>query len=183
MTSHEEVRRRGLTPAEVAARAGVSVSALHFYERRGLLTSTRTAGNQRRYHRDVLRRLSFIRVSQEVGIPLRTIGEALDSLPGGRTPTPEDWSDLSRRWHEDLERRIGHLVRLRDSLAGCIGCGCLSLSACELYNRGDTLSGRGTGAVRWSGQTEEVARGADARRASSTPATSSTAPTARKPRS
>lgn len=127
---------------------------LHFYEREGLIESTRTAGNQRRYSRDVLRRVAFIRVSQGVGISLADIAEALSSLPAGRTPTKADWARLSKRWRQRLNDRIDHLERLRDSLDGCIGCGCLSLKACALYNRDDELSRSGAGAVRWDRRVE-----------------------------
>lgn len=137
-----------LTPGEVAHRSGVAVSALHFYEREGLIESTRTAGNQRRYRRDVLRRIGFIRVSQSVGIPLAQIKEALSSLPDDRVPTKADWSRLSRRWKDDLDARIDQLQRLRDDLDGCIGCGCLSLKSCTLYNPGDELGEGGSGPRR-----------------------------------
>ncbi|WP_017935491.1 redox-sensitive transcriptional activator SoxR [Nocardioides sp. Iso805N] len=149
MTEHESIRRHELTPAEVAARAGVSVPTLHYYEREGLIESRRTSGNQRRYHRDVLRRLAFIRVSQRLGLPLAQIRAALETLPGGRTPTKADWARLSAAWRADLDDRIRLLERLRDSLDGCIGCGCLSLSACALYNPDDELAVDGAGAVRW----------------------------------
>lgn len=150
MTAHTQARERHLTPAETAQRTGVSVSALHFYERQGLIHSTRTAGNQRRYHRDVLRRVAFIRASQKVGIPLAEIGAALDSLPAGRTPTKSDWTRLATRWRRALDQRVTYLGQLRDSLDGCIGCGCLSLKSCSLYNADDQLARSGTGAVRWS---------------------------------
>ncbi|ROR91045.1 redox-sensitive transcriptional activator SoxR [Nocardioides aurantiacus] len=150
MLSHENLRRRDLTPGQVAERAGVNVSTLHFYEREGLIASTRTAGNQRRYHRDVLRRVAFIRVSSSVGIALSDIAEALTSLPEGRTPTKADWARLAQRWRTDLDARLDRLHRLRDSLDGCIGCGCLSLVSCELYNLDDELAGMGAGAVRWT---------------------------------
>lgn len=150
MNGHAELRRRQLTPGHVAERAGVTVSALHFYERAGLITSTRTAGNQRRYHRDVLRRVAFIRVSQQVGISLSRIGEALASLSDGRTPTKADWARVSRRWRADLDERLTQLAHLRDSLDACIGCGCLSLESCGLYNRDDELGERGNGPVRWA---------------------------------
>lgn len=146
---HAKMRQHYLTPGEVAARAGVSVSALHFYEREGLIESTRTTGNQRRYHRDVLRRVAFIRVSQRVGISLADIEGALASLPAGRTPTKADWARLSRRWRQTLNERLAYLERLRDSLDGCIGCGCLSLKSCGLYNLDDELAEIGTGPVRW----------------------------------
>ena len=139
-----------LPVGEVARRSGVSVSALHFYERENLIESDRTAGNQRRYRRDVLRRLSFIRVSQRVGVPLKDIRAALDSLPSGRTPTRRDWALLSRRWRDELDLRIRALEQLRDDLTDCIGCGCLSLDACALQNPADVLGETGTGPRRWS---------------------------------
>ena len=142
------LRSHDLTPGEAARRAGVTVSALHFYEREGLITSIRTAGNQRRYHRDVLRRIAFIRVSQRVGISLAEIREALATLPENRTPTKTDWERLSRRWQTSLDERIAQLQSLRDDLTGCIGCGCLSLKACSLINPGDQLERYGPGAVR-----------------------------------
>ena len=134
-----------LTPAQLAERAGVTVSALHFYEREGLISSTRTAGNQRRYGREVLRRVAFIRTSQRVGISLAEIREALDSLPTDHAPTKADWSRLSRRWRASLDERIARLQRLRDDLDGCIGCGCLSLRTCRLRNPDDALAEQGPG--------------------------------------
>ena len=134
-----------LTPAQLAARSGVAVSALHFYERQGLIRSRRTSGNQRRYAREMLRRVAFIRVSQRVGIPLAEIRAALDTLPEGRTPSREDWTRLSELWRKDLEQRIEQLVRLRDDLSGCIGCGCLSLDRCVLFNPEDVLGEQGPG--------------------------------------
>lgn len=143
-----EIRHHELTPGDVATRAGVAVSALHFYEREGLIESHRTAGNQRRYHRDMLRRIAFIRVSQSLGIALRDIGEALDSLPHNKTPTKADWGRLSARWRKDLDTRITQLEQLRNSLDDCIGCGCLSLKSCALYNPADQFSEKGTGPQR-----------------------------------
>ncbi|MFI6576026.1 redox-sensitive transcriptional activator SoxR [Nocardiopsis sp. NPDC050513] len=137
-----------LTVGQVAERAGVAVSALHFYERQGLIHSRRTAGNQRRYRRDTLRRVSFIRISQRVGIPLARIRQALDSLPDNRTPTPADWARVSQQWRGELDTRIDQLTRLRDDLTNCIGCGCLSLSSCTLSNPEDVLSSTGSGARR-----------------------------------
>nr|WP_196791038.1 redox-sensitive transcriptional activator SoxR [Motilibacter aurantiacus] len=134
---------------DVARRSGVAVSTLHFYERKGLISSTRTAGNQRRYERDVLRRVSFIRLAQRVGISLQEIGDALTALPDGRTPTVADWARLSRQWHDDLQARIDGLTHLRDDLLRCIGCGCLSLRSCTLTNPGDELGRRGPGPRRW----------------------------------
>ena len=143
--------RRMLTVGEVAERSGLAVSALHFYERKGLLASERTTGNQRRYRRDVLRRVAFIRVSQRVGIPLADIRAALESLPEGRTPSKRDWARLSSVWSEALDARITALEHLRNDLTGCIGCGCLSLRTCSLQNPDDTLgdTGDGTGPRRW----------------------------------
>ncbi|WP_089243668.1 redox-sensitive transcriptional activator SoxR [Rhodococcoides kyotonense] len=139
---------RELTPGQLSDRSGVAVSALHFYEKQGLITSRRTSGNQRRYHRETLRRVAFIRISQKVGIPLADIRDALAELPEERTPTKRDWAKLSGRWHDDLEHRIAQLIRLRDDLTGCIGCGCLSLTSCTLANPQDELSKKGPGARR-----------------------------------
>ncbi|HEY8717618.1 redox-sensitive transcriptional activator SoxR [Pengzhenrongella sp.] len=138
----------GLTVGQVAQRSGVAISTLHFYERQGLIASTRTTGNQRRYRRDVVRRVAFIRVSQRVGLPLADIRDALARLPAGRTPTKRDWTRLSAIWHCDLDARIEQLVRLRDSLNDCIGCGCLSLKSCRLANPDDALSAQGPGPRR-----------------------------------
>src|SRR5581483_4336197 len=137
-----------LTPGDLAKRSGVAISALHFYEREGLITSRRTSGNQRRYARDVLRRVAFIRMSQRLGIPLAKVREALATLPQDRVPTSRDWARLSAGWRQDLDDRIVHLQRLRDNLADCIGCGCLSLRSCALSNPGDVLAAQGPGAVR-----------------------------------
>ena len=131
----------------MAHRSGVAVSALHFYEREGLITSRRTSGNQRRYTRDTIRRVAFIRMSQRLGIPLARIRDALGTLPANRVPTSKDWARLSAGWRADLDERILHLERLRDNLAGCIGCGCLSLKVCALANPGDVLAARGPGAA------------------------------------
>ena len=136
---------RELAVGELAARSGVAVSALHFYEKKGLIHSLRTAGNQRRYRRDVLRRIAVIKVAQRAGIPLARIREAFDALPDGRTPTVADWNRLSRRWRDDLDARIARLTGLRDHLDGCIGCGCLSLRACPLRNPDDELGDQGPG--------------------------------------
>ncbi|GAB3807649.1 redox-sensitive transcriptional activator SoxR [Humibacter antri] len=142
---------RMLTVGELSERGGVAISALHFYERKGLLASERTTGNQRRYRRDALRRVAFIKVSQRVGIPLAEIRAALESLPEGRTPTKRDWARLSSHWREALDARIAALEHLRNDLTGCIGCGCLSLRTCTLQNPDDTLgeTGDGTGPRRW----------------------------------
>jgi MerR family redox-sensitive transcriptional activator SoxR len=135
-----------LTPGDLSERSGVAVSALHYYEREGLIHSERTAGNQRRYSRETLRRVAFIRTSQRVGVPLAEIRGALATLPEGRTPTKKDWTRLSRHWRADLEHRIEQLEKLRDTLTSCIGCGCLSLKSCALNNEEDHLSEEGSGA-------------------------------------
>ncbi len=133
---------------EIAARSGVSVSALHFYERKGLIRSHRTSGNQRRYERDVLRRLAIIRLAGELGIPLGDVAKSMAALPEGRVPNKKDWAGLSGTWHEELDRRITLLTRLRDELLGCIGCGCLSTQSCPLMNPGDRLAAEGSGPRR-----------------------------------
>lgn len=138
-----------MSVGDVARRSGVAVSALHFYERRGLISSLRTSGNQRRYARDVLRRLAVIRVAQRVGMPLEAVARAFESLPQGRAPTKADWAKLSARWQVELEERIHMLQLLRDELTGCIGCGCLSLKRCRLANPDDVLGERGDGPMRW----------------------------------
>ncbi|EZI23657.1 redox-sensitive transcriptional activator SoxR [Pseudomonas extremaustralis] len=135
-----------LTVGQLAARSGVAVTALHFYESKGLIKSNRNAGNQRRYPRDVLRRVVVIKIAQRLGIALATIGEALQTLPEGRTPNAQDWERLSALWREDLDERINKLIMLRDKLNGCIGCGCLSLDACPLRNQDDQLGEQGPGA-------------------------------------
>lgn len=140
------MNRKQLSVGQVAKRCGVAVSALHFYESKGLIKSWRNAGNQRRYARDVLRRVAVIKVAQRLGIPLVSIGEAMQALPQERTPSVSDWRKLSDSWKDDLDARINHLVSLRDQLDGCIGCGCLSLSACPLRNPSDALGQQGSGA-------------------------------------
>jgi MerR family redox-sensitive transcriptional activator SoxR len=137
-----------LTVGQVADRSGVAISALHFYERQGLIRSTRTASNQRRYSRDTLRRVAFIRASQNVGISLAVIRDALDQLPSERTPTREDWARLSMAWRTELDARIAQLQALRNDLTDCIGCGCLSMRVCHLTNPRDVLGREGPGARR-----------------------------------
>lgn len=134
-----------LSVGEVAERAGVAVSTLHFYEAKGLIHSWRNAGNQRRYPREVLRRVAIIKVAQRTGIPLAEIQSALASLPENRTPTAADWKRLSSRWKDELDERIERLTRLRDQMDGCIGCGCLSLKVCPLRNPKDELAEEGPG--------------------------------------
>jgi MerR family redox-sensitive transcriptional activator SoxR len=130
---------------DVAARSGVAVSTLHFYESKGLIKSWRNQGNQRRYPREVLRRVAIIKVAQRTGIPLASIRKTLARLPDRRTPTAEDWKKLSADWRSDLNDRIDRLIRLRDQLDGCIGCGCLSLGICPLRNPWDKLAEEGPG--------------------------------------
>ena len=134
-----------LTIGDMAARSGVAASALRFYEREGLIRSTRTGGNQRRYQRAELRRVAFIKVSQQVGISLEEIRAALDSLPESRTPTKADWARLSAHWRKRLDDQITLMQRLRDQLTGCIGCGCLSLKRCTLFNPDDRWAAAGPG--------------------------------------
>ena len=137
-----------MTIGQVAARAGVAPSALRWYEQQGLITATRTAGGARRYPRSTLRRLSFIRAAQNVGLSLAEIRAALATLPAGRTPTAGDWTQLSAGWRQRLDEQIAALTQLRDGLDSCIGCGCLSLDRCALSNAGDLAAREGAGA-RW----------------------------------
>lgn len=134
-----------LTIGEVASRAGVATSALRFYEAEGLIHSDRAASGHRRFHREALRRVAFIRVAQRVGLTLEEIRAALATLPDGRTPTAADWERLSKRWRSRLDEEIAALERVRDQLSSCIGCGCLSLRTCQLYNPADVAAGRGAG--------------------------------------
>lgn len=134
-----------LSVGQLAARSGVAVTALHFYETKGLIQSSRNTGNQRRYPRAMLRRVAVIKMAQRLGISLAEIASALAELPNDHTPTAEDWQRLSARWREDLNRRIDEMVRLRDQLDGCIGCGCMSLKECPLRNRQDHLADAGPG--------------------------------------
>ena len=141
-------RRRqkfGLSIGNVARRTGLTTSALRFYEDKALIASARTPGNQRCYTRDVIRRVSFIRAAQRVGLSLEEIRAVLDDLPEGHAPTREDWHELARRWKPWLDERIAALERLRDQLSSCIGCGCLSLDRCALYNPDDAAGSLGTG--------------------------------------
>ena len=134
-----------LTIGDFAARSGVAPSALRYYEREGLIRSTRTTGNQRRYQRTELRRVAFIKIAQQVGVSLDEIRDALAALPENRTPTKADWTRLSARWRKRLDERILLMERLRDQLTGCIGCGCLSLKRCTLINPEDRLAAIGPG--------------------------------------
>jgi MerR family redox-sensitive transcriptional activator SoxR len=149
-SSHNPVRGEGeavdvLTIGALAERTGVATSALRFYEAQGLITATRSAGGQRRYRRDTIRRVSFVRIAQQVGLSLDEVRAALATLPGDRTPDRKDWEALSRSWRPRLDARIAVLERLRDRLDGCIGCGCLSLRVCRLANPGDAAGDAGPG--------------------------------------
>jgi MerR family redox-sensitive transcriptional activator SoxR len=136
-----------LAVGEVAHRSGFAASALRFYEREGLITATRTAGGQRRYERNVLRRLAFVRAARNIGLSLEEVREALETLPNGRTPTKADWARLSRAWSQRLDEQIRALRALREGLDSCIGCGCLSLKRCAISNPQDVAGVRGAGAV------------------------------------
>ena len=136
-----------LTIGALSERTGVATSALRYYESEGLIHAKRSAGGQRRYERDVLRRVAFIRTAQQVGLTLDEIRAAMASLPDNRTPTKRDWERLSAGWRPRLDERIAMLERLRDRLTNCIGCGCLSLRSCQLYNPGDEVAERGPGPV------------------------------------
>jgi MerR family transcriptional regulator, redox-sensitive transcriptional activator SoxR len=135
-----------LTVGELAARAGVAASALRFYEAEGLLVSLRSSGGQRRFRKDVLRRVAFIRAAQTVGLTINDIRTALAKLPDARTPNKADWARLSSAWQPLLDAKISALTALRSQLTQCIGCGCLSLKVCALYNPGDAVSANGSGA-------------------------------------
>jgi MerR family transcriptional regulator, redox-sensitive transcriptional activator SoxR len=135
-----------LSIGEISERTGVSTSALRFYEAESLIAATRSAGGQRRFHRDTIRRVSFIRIAQQIGVGLDEIRAALAALPAGRTPTKADWARVSRAWRPRLDEQIAVLQRLRDTLADCIGCGCLSLRSCALYNPDDRAARFGPGA-------------------------------------
>jgi len=136
-----------LTVSEVARRSGFAASALRFYEREGLISASRTGGGQRRYERNVLRRLAFVRAARNVGLSLDEVAAALAALPAGRTPTRADWTRLSRSWRRRLDDQIAALERLRDGLDSCIGCGCLSLKRCAISNPADIAATAGAGAA------------------------------------
>jgi MerR family transcriptional regulator, redox-sensitive transcriptional activator SoxR len=150
-----------ITIGELAKRSGVAASAIRFYEEKGLITSTRTEGGQRQYRRETLRRVGFIRAAQAVGLSLSEIQSALKSLPGQRTPTKRDWERLARAWQPLLQERIDGLIALRDQLTSCVGCGCLSLKSCSLYNPQDIARRRGSGARYLQGDTWSAVLGED----------------------
>lgn len=149
-----------LTIGEVADRCGVATSLIRYYEKRGLIRSVRTDGGQRRFARETIRRIAFVRAAQQVGRSLDEIRETLDGLPGERTPTQDDWSRVANTWRPELDRQIAELEALRDQLDACIGCGCLSLDRCAIYNPSDRAARLGPGARYLSGDTA-----ADAERA------------------
>ncbi|MBU6317762.1 MAG: redox-sensitive transcriptional activator SoxR [Acidobacteria bacterium] len=151
-----------LTIGQIAARAGVATSTLRFYEDEGLVVpALRTDGNRRMYHREALRRIAFVRSAQRVGLGLAEIRAALAQLPDGRTPTVADWSRLSATWRSRLDAQIRLLESIRDDLDGCIGCGCLSLDRCRLYNPDDAAAARGSGARYLEGDTSADVLGAN----------------------
>ena len=135
-----------LSIGELSRRSGLPVSTLHFYERKGLIAAERNAANHRVYRKEILRRVAVIKIAQGVGIPLAEVADALSGLPGDATPDTEDWARISAGWHADLTRRIELLTAFRDMMAKCIGCGCLSVKSCPLYNENDHLAREGSGA-------------------------------------
>ncbi|WP_166421039.1 redox-sensitive transcriptional activator SoxR [Pseudoalteromonas sp. Z1A8] len=145
--SQKKLTEANLTVGYVAKRSGVKVSTLHFYETKHLIRSWRNNGNQRRYKPDVLRRVAVIKAAQAMGITLDEIKNTLATLPDNRTPTKQDWSALSKHWQAQLDEQITHMQRLRDRVDGCIGCGCLSLKSCPIYNKDDHLGDKESGAV------------------------------------
>lgn len=153
------MKSKEFSVGEVAKRSGVAVSTLHFYEDKGLIKSWRNQGNQRRYAPDVLRRVAVIKAAQKMGIDLKSIKAAFDTLPEKRTPTKKDWQKLSKNWHDDLNYRINYLTELKDSLSGCIGCGCLSLKSCPIYNPEDVMREQGSGPVILDKRTDEIRTG------------------------
>ncbi|WP_225766700.1 redox-sensitive transcriptional activator SoxR [Inquilinus sp. Marseille-Q2685] len=144
----EDDIKRTLAVGDVAKRSGIAVSTVHFYEAKGLIEGWRTPGNQRRYHRAVLRRIAIIRIAQRAGIPLSTIRGALADLPHDHVPNARDWQRFTDAWRDMLQERIVSLMQLRDQIASCIGCGCLSLEECPLRNPGDALGREGAGPRR-----------------------------------
>jgi len=145
----------GLTIGALARRTGLAVSAIRYYEAKGLIAPWRNPGGQRRYQRADIRRLSFVMIAQQFGLSLPEIREILSGLPGNRTPTPKDWKRISVGLRTHLDQRIDTLMRLRDNLDGCIGCGCLSLPKCALYNPDDRAKSRGSGPRYLMGDTPE----------------------------
>ncbi|KJZ14800.1 MerR family transcriptional regulator [Marinomonas sp. S3726] len=134
---------KNLTISEVSEFSGVAGSALRFYEKKGLIHSTRTSGNQRRYHSSMLRRIALIQVAQSVGFTLEEIILELESLPMNKTPTKRDWERVAKKWQADLEDKMKRMQFLKDNLAGCVGCGCLSMKQCQLLKPNDFVQKQG----------------------------------------
>ncbi len=147
---------QGLSIGDLADRTGLSVSAIRFYETKGLVAPLRNTGGHRRYDRADIRKLSFVRITQELGFPLAEIAAHITRLPQNRAPTKADWTRISKTLRKDLDTRIARLTRLRDTLDGCIGCGCLSLQKCKLYNPKDQASKRGSGPRYLMGDAPDV---------------------------
>lgn len=145
--------RDRLSIGELAARSGLATSALRYYEEIGLIQSERTSGGQRRYRRAALRRLAFVRAAQRIGLTLEEARDALSHLPVDHVPSAADWNRVARTWQHRIDAQIAELQRLKDQLTGCVGCGCLSLTRCGLYNRGDTAARQGPGARYLLGDT------------------------------
>lgn len=161
MKKERSVLKSLLTPGDVAKRSGVAISALHFYESKGLIASIRNNANQRRYNRDVLRRVAIIKVAQRIGLPLAILGEHLANYPSDKRISVKQWEQLTARWRDELDRRIETLMRLRDDLTGCIGCGCLSMRDCPLRNADDHLAAQGQGAVLLENESAVIDGNAD----------------------
>ena len=149
-------QRAGLSIGALAERTGMAVSAIRYYEEQGLVSPWRNAGGQRRFLRADIRRLSFIRIAQQFSFTLPEIRSLLEELPGGRTPTPADWKRIAERFRDRLDQRIDTLTKLRDDLDGCIGCGCLSMPKCTLYNPGDKAAAKGSGPRYLMGDEPEI---------------------------
>lgn len=145
-----------ITITELSQRSGVAASALRYYESLGLISAMRTRGNQRRYRRSVLRRVAVIHVARNMGVSLAQIGAAFEALPDKRDPTPRDWERLSKRWRDELNERLAALQKLRDQLSSCIGCGCLSLERCALFNTQDRIAAKGSGPRYLLGDVVEI---------------------------
>ncbi|VUD58593.1 Redox-sensitive transcriptional activator SoxR [Thalassocella blandensis] len=143
----KRMAKEGWSVGQVAERCGVSVSTLHFYEEKGLIHSQRNRGNQRRYKSEVLRRVSVIKAAQKMGISLESIKQAFASLPDNRTPSQKDWEKLAQAWQQELQSRIRYMQNLSEMLTGCIGCGCLSMKNCPIYNADDSAGKTGHGPV------------------------------------
>ncbi|MFY0595979.1 MAG: redox-sensitive transcriptional activator SoxR [Cognatishimia sp.] len=142
---NRQITNRGLSIGQISERTGLAPSAIRYYEEEGLVSPFRNAGGQRRFERADIRRLSFVMISQQLGFSIKQVKDALASLPDNRTPTKADWARLSNQFKDDLDARIAQMEALRDKLDGCIGCGCLSLKACKLYNPQDRIRHNGRG--------------------------------------